>query len=158
MAKVESFSLDHDAVKAPYVRVAGQETGSKGDVITKFDLRFVQPNEKEMPTAAVHTLEHLLAGYIRDHLSGIIDISPMGCRTGFYMVTWGEMTTEEVAIGLTKVLQRIVESTWDDVQGRQRQECGNFRDHSLVGAQEYAKDVLAAGISSDAFERKVVTI
>lgn len=158
MAKVESFSLDHDAVKAPYVRIAGQETGDKGDVITKFDLRFVQPNEREMPTAAIHTLEHLLAGYIRDYLTGVIDISPMGCRTGFYMVTWGEMTTAEVAAALTKVLQRVVDSTWDDVQGRKRQECGNFRDHSLIGAQEYAKDVLQAGISTDAFERKIVTI
>lgn len=158
MAKVESFSLDHDAVIAPYVRIAGQETGDKGDVITKFDLRFVQPNEQEMPTGAVHTLEHLLAGYIRDYLTGVIDISPMGCRTGFYMVTWGEMTTQEVAVALTKVLQRVVDSTWEDVQGRQRQECGNYRDHSLIGAQAYAQDVLAKGISSDAFERKIVAI
>ena len=68
MAKVESFTLDHDAVKAPYVRVAGAETGALGDKLSKFDIRFVQPNQDSIPTSAIHTLEHLLAAYTRDYL------------------------------------------------------------------------------------------
>ena len=47
MAKVESFTLDHTAVKAPYVRLITVETGAKGDKISNFDLRFVQPNEMQ---------------------------------------------------------------------------------------------------------------
>lgn len=44
MAKVESFELDHNLVKAPYVRVAGVEKNDKGSTVQKYDLRFLQPN------------------------------------------------------------------------------------------------------------------
>ena len=154
MAKVESFSLDHEAVKAPYVRIAGQEQGPNGDKVTKFDLRFVQPNQAALPTSAIHTMEHLIAAYIRDYMDNVIDVSPMGCRTGFYMITWGDRTVEEATKAITKTLEDLVNSTWDDVQGTERQECGNYRDHSLWAAQEYAKEILAQGFSIDPFERK----
>lgn len=156
MAKVESFDLDHDAVKAPYVRLAGQEEGDSGDKLSKFDIRFLQPNEGALPTAALHTLEHLLAAYSRDYLDGVIDISPMGCRTGYYMVMWGQPDVEEVARAMTSVLEDVVKASWEDVQGTKRKECGNYRDHSLLSAQEYAKEVLEKGFSIDPFERKVV--
>lgn len=80
MAEVESFTLDHTKVKAPYVRLIAQEQGVKGDVIANYDLRFLQPNEKELPTGVVHTFEHLLADLLRDRIEGIIDISPFGCH------------------------------------------------------------------------------
>lgn len=156
MAKVESFSLDHDAVKAPYIRIAGTEEGDSGDAITKFDIRLLQPNQAALPTAAMHTLEHLIAGYIRDYLDGVIDVSPMGCRTGFYAIMWGERSVEEVAQAMTQVLENVVDSKWEDVQGTERQECGNYRDHSLYAAQLYAQEVLDQGFSVDAFERKLI--
>lgn len=158
MAKVESFTLDHDAVKAPYVRLAGRETGPKGDVISKYDIRLTQPNTSAVSTAAMHTLEHLLAAYIRDYLDNVIDISPMGCRTGFYMTVWGDLAVDKVAKAYTKVLRDIVNSEWQDVQGTKRKECGNYKDHSLFGAKEYASLVLAEGLSTDPFERKVVKL
>ena len=61
MAEVESFTLDHTAVKAPYVRLINVESGPKGDQISNFDVRFVQPNSGEIPTSGLHTIEHLLA-------------------------------------------------------------------------------------------------
>ncbi|MBB6637795.1 S-ribosylhomocysteine lyase [Cohnella thailandensis] len=149
MAKVESFELDHTIVKAPYVRLAGTEKNEKGSVIQKYDLRFLQPNKDALPTAAVHTLEHLLATYLRDELPGIIDVSPMGCRTGFYMIIWDEHAPGDVAAALTKVLRKVVET--DYVPAVSELECGNYKDHSLFGAQEYAKIVLNAGISDDPF-------
>lgn len=159
MAEVESFTLDHTEVKAPYVRLIAEETGSKGDVIANYDLRFLQPNLKEMPTGAIHTLEHLLADLMRDRLEGIIDISPFGCRTGFHLITWGVPSSTEVAKVLTEVLTIIANETkFEDIQGVSEKECGNFRDHSLFGAKEYAKLVLEEGISDDAFERHVVKI
>ena len=92
--QVDSFNLDHTKVRAPYVRLAGRYQGERGDTIQKYDLRLVQPNEAEIPTAALHTIEHLLAGYLRDELGDkIIDASPMGCRTGFYLTVLG--TPEE---------------------------------------------------------------
>ncbi|MDN6840646.1 MAG: S-ribosylhomocysteine lyase [Tetragenococcus halophilus] len=157
MAQVESFTLDHTKVKAPFVRLIGKETGKNGDVIANYDLRFLQPNEKELPTAGLHTIEHLLADLLRDRLDGIIDCSPFGCRTGFHLITWGEFSTTEVAQALKESLQTIAyETTWDDVQGVDITSCGNYRDHSLFSAKEYAKLVLADGISDDHFERHVV--
>jgi S-ribosylhomocysteine lyase len=149
MAKVESFQLDHTKVKAPYVRVAGTEKNAKGSTIQKYDLRFLQPNADALPTAAVHTLEHLLATYLRDELEGIIDISPMGCRTGFYLIIWDEHNPADVAAALTKVLHKVLDT--EVVPAVSALECGNYRDHSLFSAQEYARQVLDAGISDDPF-------
>lgn len=149
MAKVESFELDHTIVKAPYVRLAGTEKNEKGSTIQKYDLRFLQPNQEALPTSAVHTLEHLLATYLRDELTGVIDVSPMGCRTGFYMILWDEHEPADVADALTNVLKKVVAT--EAVPAVSALECGNYKDHSLFSAQEYAKIVLQAGISDDPF-------
>ncbi|KAF1302981.1 MULTISPECIES: S-ribosylhomocysteine lyase [Enterococcus] len=153
MARVESFELNHNEVKAPYVRLAGSETNNN-TLIQKYDLRFLQPNQAALPTAALHTLEHLLAVNLRDYLTGVIDLSPMGCRTGFYLILWGEHTTEEIRDALATVLQKHVIET-DEVPAVSPKECGNYRDHSLFSAKEYAIQVLDQGISSDPFERKL---
>lgn len=139
-AIVESFTMDHTQVKAPFVRKCGVLTGPNGDVVTKFDLRFMQPNKDSIPTAALHALEHLLAGYLRDEVENVIDLSPMGCRTGFYFIVWGQPSIEQIALALKKSLQRVVEST--EVPAANEVQCGNYRDLSLFGAQEYAKLVL----------------
>lgn len=139
-AIVESFTMDHTQVKAPFVRKCGVLTGPNGDVVTKFDLRFMQPNKDAIPTAALHALEHLLAGYLRDEVENVIDLSPMGCRTGFYFIVWGQPSIEQITIALKKSLQRVVEST--EVPAANEVQCGNYRDLSLFGAQEYAKLVL----------------
>ena len=89
--KVESFNLDHTKVTAPYVRTASKKTGPRGDVVSKFDIRFTQPNKEVLSTGGMHTIEHLVAEYIRDELDGIIDFSPMGCRTGFYLTVFGDL-------------------------------------------------------------------
>ncbi len=157
VVKVESFQLDHTAVKAPYVRLIAVKKGEKGDLVSNYDLRFLQPNEAALPTAGIHTLEHLLAALLRERISGIIDCSPFGCRTGFHLITWGEHTPEEVAIALKETLTEIVEKIeWEDVQGTDIFSCGNYRDHSLFSAKEWSKKVLEEGISSDPFERKIV--
>ncbi|MDC2839685.1 S-ribosylhomocysteine lyase [Limosilactobacillus mucosae] len=157
MAKVESFTLDHTKVKAPYVRLITVEEGPKGDKISNYDLRLVQPNENAIPTAGLHTIEHLLAGLLRDRLTGVIDCSPFGCRTGFHLITWGEHTTTEVAKALKSSLEEIAyQIKWEDVQGTTEKSCGNYRDHSLFSAKEWSKKILAEGISDQPFERHVV--
>lgn len=157
MAKVESFELDHTKVKAPYVRLITVETGNKGDKISNFDLRLVQPNENAIPTAGLHTIEHLLAGLLRDRMDGIIDCSPFGCRTGFHLIAWGEPTTTEVAKALKGALEEIATVTkWEDVPGTDIYSCGNYRDHSLFSAKEWAKKILDDGISDQPFERNVI--
>ncbi|HFP6514480.1 TPA: S-ribosylhomocysteine lyase [Enterococcus faecalis] len=150
MARVESFELDHNIVKAPYVRLAGTE--QNGDaLVEKYDLRFLQPNKDALPTGALHTLEHLLAVNMRDELKGIIDISPMGCRTGFYMIMWDQHSPQEIRDALVNVLNKVINT--EVVPAVSAKECGNYKDHSLFAAKEYAKIVLDQGISLDPFER-----
>ncbi|KQR25402.1 S-ribosylhomocysteine lyase [Microbacterium sp. Leaf151] len=154
MADVESFTLDHTAVLAPYVRLIGSESGPRGDVISNFDLRLVQPNEGEIPTAGLHTIEHLLASLVRDRIDGLIDISPFGCRTGFHVIMWGEPDVASLVDAISDSLRTIAEDVqWDDVPGTDAYSCGNYRDHSLHSAREWSKAVLEKGISRDAFAR-----
>ncbi|MFT8361972.1 MAG: S-ribosylhomocysteine lyase [Sporolactobacillus sp.] len=158
MAEVESFTLDHTKVKAPYVRLIASEKGPNGDEIQNFDLRFVQPNENAIPTAGLHTIEHMLASLLRDRLDGVIDCSPFGCRTGFHLIMWGEHDTVTIAKALKGSLEFIAgPAKWEDVQGTTLASCGNYRDHSLFSAKEWAKKILDEGISSDPFVRKLVT-
>ena len=154
---VESFELDHTAVKAPYVRLISEEKGPKGDIITNFDIRFVQPNEDSIPTAGLHTIEHLLAGLIRQRIDGMIDCSPFGCRTGFHMIMWGQHTSTDIAKVIKDSLEEIAHVTeWEDVPGTTIESCGNYKDHSLFSAKEWAKIILEKGISDDPFERNVI--
>lgn len=140
--KVDSFNLDHTKVTAPYVRLAAKKTGEKGDIVTKFDIRFCQPNKEFMTTGAMHTLEHLVAEYIRDEMDGVIDFSPMGCRTGFYFTIFGDKTEEYVAKHMLNVLLKV--SQWDKpIPATTPEECGNYKDHDLNGAKEWAANWVA---------------
>ena len=135
---VDSFNLDHTKVTAPYVRLAARKVGEKGDIVSKYDIRFTQPNKEFMTTGAIHTLEHLIAEYIRDEMEDVIDLSPMGCRTGFYFTIWGQPTEEEVANHLLNVLRKV--SVWDKaIPATTEKECGNYKDHDLEGAKSFAK-------------------
>jgi S-ribosylhomocysteine lyase len=137
---VESFTMDHTKVSAPFVRKCGRIEGPKGDIITKFDLRFTQPNKETMPTGAVHALEHLMAGFIREELNDVIDLSPMGCRTGFYLILIGDRAEEEIAKAWINALDKVLLST--EVPAANPIQCGNYRDLSLFGAKEYAREVV----------------
>ncbi len=143
--KVESFALDHTKVKAPFVRKCTVLTGEKGDKVTKFDIRFMQPNKEEMQSEGIHTLEHLLATYMRDDMDNIIDLSPMGCRTGFYMTAWGEDDVKTVIGAVENSLKKVLET--EDVPAMNEVQCGNYRLHSLALAKEYAKNALSKGFT-----------
>ena len=145
MERVESFELDHRKVKAPYVRKCCVLEGPNGDKVTKFDLRFLQPNKEAFGTAAMHGLEHLLAHTLRDKLDGVIDLSPMGCRTGFYLIIWGDVEASTVKLALERALQKVMECK--EMIAASAVECGNYRDLSLFGAKEYAKKALEEGFS-----------
>lgn len=145
MEKVESFELDHRKVKAPYIRKCCVLDGAKGDQVTKFDIRFLQPNVEAFGTAAMHGLEHLLAHELRSEIDGIIDLSPMGCRTGFYLTVWGNREQVEIKEALEKALKLVLEAT--EIPAANEIQCGNYKDLSLFGAQEYAKEALGRGFT-----------
>lgn len=154
---VESFELDHTAVKAPYVRLISEENGPAGDIITNFDIRLVQPNTNSIETAGLHTIEHLLAKLIRERIDGMIDCSPFGCRTGFHLIMWGKVDATTIARVIKSSLEEIATVTsWEDVPGTTIESCGNYKDHSLFAAKEWANLILSQGISDNAFERSIV--
>lgn len=140
----ESFTLDHDAVRAPFVRLAGRTVLTGGGEIVKWDLRFAQPNEEHLSMPAIHSIEHSLATTLRTITDAIIDISPMGCQTGFYVsVDAAELGQFDV---FTDVLARGIETALalNTVPGSTRQECGWAQSHSLEDAQTALTEFLAA--------------
>lgn len=142
---VESFNLDHRAVAAPYIRVADRKTLPHGDVITKFDVRFTQPNVAHLDMPEIHSLEHLFAEKSRNHSADIIDFSPMGCQTGFYLIVRGEPTFDDIAQLVERTLNDVVAAT--EVPAANDIQCGWGANHSLGGAQAAASDFLAARAS-----------
>lgn len=151
MPLLDSFTVDHKIMQAPAVRVAKTMSSPSGDTITVFDLRFNKPNESMMGEKGIHTLEHLFAGFMRDHLNGdgveIIDVSPMGCRTGFYMSLLGAPSEERVAEAWMKAMNDVVAvERMEDIPELNEYQCGTFMMHSLEEAQDIAKDILEKGI------------
>ena len=141
MPLIESFTIDHTTMKVPQVRKAKVMNGAKGDVVEVFDLRFIKPNtEPYMSIEGMHTMEHTLATYIREKLEGIIDLSPMGCRTGFYMSMFGEHTIEEIEPALIYGLEKVIAT--EEIPGATEKECGNYKSHSLKDAKEIAERVI----------------
>lgn len=138
MPSVESFELDHNLVKAPYVRHCGvHKVGSDG-IVNKFDIRFCQPNKQSMKPGAIHTLEHLLAFNIRKHVGkynhfDIIDISPMGCQTGFYLIVSGEAKVEEIIDLLEDTMREALEIM--DIPAANEKQCGQAKLHDLEEAK-----------------------
>lgn len=145
MEKIESFKFDHTKYLAPFIRMAGEWKLQHGDVVQKYDLRFITPNQGSMDTSGMHALEHLLATYIREELPGVIDLSPMGCRTGFYLIVSGERSFAEIKEAMRMACLKVNEA--GEIPGADEFSCGNFRDMSLEGAKFYARIFLRSQIS-----------
>lgn len=151
MPLLDSFCVDHVKMPAPAVRVAKKMKTPKGDEITVFDLRFCKPNQAILSEKGIHTLEHLFAGFMRDHLNGngveIIDISPMGCRTGFYMSLIGTPEAKRVADAWEKSMHDVLHvKSQNDIPELNIYQCGTCVMHSLEEAQNIAKNILDSGI------------
>ncbi|MGS0676724.1 S-ribosylhomocysteine lyase [Shewanella sp. 0m-4] len=152
MPLLDSFTVDHTRMNAPAVRVAKSMVTPNGDTITVFDLRFCIPNKEILSERGIHTLEHLFAGFMRQHLNGdgveIIDISPMGCRTGFYMSLIGTPTESTVADSWLAAMQDVLKvASQSDIPELNEYQCGTFEMHSLEQAKEIARNIIAAGIN-----------
>ncbi|MGS0682997.1 S-ribosylhomocysteine lyase [Shewanella sp. 125m-7] len=152
MPLLDSFTVDHTRMNAPAVRVAKSMATPKGDTITVFDLRFCVPNKEILSERGIHTLEHLFAGFMRDHLNGdsveIIDISPMGCRTGFYMSLIGTPSESTVADSWLAAMQDVLKVVaQSEIPELNKYQCGTYEMHSLEQAKEIARNIIAAGIN-----------
>lgn len=138
---VKSFELDHRLVDAPYVRVADRTDLGGGVEIIKYDLRFCQPNEDHLDTKALHSVEHMMANFLRNYTDRLVGFAPMGCRTGFYAITNG-LEQDDFLPALEGALNDILNAT--EVPAANEKQCGWGAHHDLEGAQAAARDFLAA--------------
>lgn len=136
MEKIPSFSKNHDELKTG-LHICGTAHG-----VTTWDLRFKKPNAGDYITPkALHTIEHLLATVLRNSAEkdNIVYFGPMGCRTGFYLLTTNldfDRTLELLKEGLTLSLDLT------EVPGNKREECGNYLEHDLRSAKNECKKYL----------------
>lgn len=162
MPLLDSFKVDHTRMNAPAVRTAKHMRTPHGDPITVFDLRFCIPNKESLPERGIHTLEHLFAGFMRDHLNGrgveIIDISPMGCRTGFYMSLIGTPDEARVAEAWMLAMRDVLRVTDQaSIPELNKFQCGTFTLHSLDEAHQIARNVISRGIGINKNEDLALT-
>ena len=143
MEKIASFTIDHLKL-VPGVYVSRKDTIGK-EVITTFDLRMTSPNDEPvMNTAEVHTIEHLAGTFLRTHPvygDKTIYFGPMGCRTGFYLLLAGDLTSKEIVPLMIEMFEFIRDFN-DEVPGASPKDCGNYLDMNLPMANYLAKRYL----------------
>lgn len=139
MKKIASFTVDHTKLlKGVYV------SRIDGDVVT-YDIRMKVPNGGDYGSpSALHAFEHLFATYARNskYDSSIVYVGPMGCRTGFYLLTRDDMTREDT-LNLIKDSFEFIKDFEGEIPGAKIEECGNYLDHDLDGAKALATDMLS---------------
>ena len=129
MDNIKSFELDHDKL------VPGFYFLGEAHKVGTYDLRFKKPNAGDyISYAALHSVEHLFAVVIRNSelKDKVVYFGPMGCRTGFYLLTEG-LTFRAAADALRAALDACM--GMNEVPGALRKECGNYLEHDLAGAK-----------------------
>lgn len=137
MERIPSFSVDHtDLQKGMYISRVDAP-----DIIT-YDIRMKRPNKGDyLSTGGMHTFEHLFATFARNapQKEQVIYVGPMGCRTGFYLITRGLPHAE--AIALVQQSFAFIAAFEGDIPGASEAECGNYADQNLPEARALAADM-----------------
>ncbi|NLJ09711.1 MAG: S-ribosylhomocysteine lyase [Treponema sp.] len=132
MEKIASFTVDHLRLKRGIFVSRKDRFGET--ILTTFDIRMKEPNrEPVLDVPAAHTIEHLGATYLRSHPqwgNRVVYFGPMGCRTGFYVILEGSLSSLDVLTLITEMFVWIA-SYIDEIPGAAAAECGNWRDHNL---------------------------
>ena len=160
MNLVDSFNLDHTKVVAPYVRKAKLTQYRSNSVpVTKWDIRITQPNKEFLTPVQMHSTEHLFAEIVRRVLGTkkVIDFSPMGCRTGFYLTVYGDYPVDQIFGIVFTVFTKIL--CWhDDMIGDSEKECGNYKELSVAAAKEVAEMFLQGVIDKGFYTENIEDI
>ncbi len=147
MEKIPSFTIDHIRLKRGIYVSRVDSVG--GDTVTTFDVRMKEPNrEPALSPSALHTIEHLVATFLRNHAvwaDRIIYWGPMGCLTGNYLLVKGKTTPEEILPLMMEAFTFVAEFD-GDVPGATARDCGNYLLMNLPEARweakKYLKEVL----------------
>lgn len=135
MQKIASFEVDHTKLEK------GLHISRIDNDIVTYDIRIIKPNVPPfLEVAAIHTIEHLFATFARNkYPKNIIYFGPMGCRTGFYLLT--KDLDHEKVIDLVKNSMNFITRFKGEIPGVSKIECGNYLEHDLGKAKEYASDI-----------------
>lgn len=151
MERIASFTVDHLKL-LPGLYVSRKD--KRGDtVITTFDMRITAPNrEPVMDIPALHTIEHLGATYLRNskYKEDIVYFGPMGCRTGCYILMFGDLCSED-AYDLVIELCDFIISFEGDIPGAAPEQCGNYSEQNLNMAKYYISKYKKALIENKNF-------
>ena len=144
MEKIASFTIDHIKLQPGLYVSRRDRIGA--ETVTSFDLRITSPNDEPvMNTAEIHAMEHLGATYLRNNelwKDLVIYFGPMGCRTGFYLLPAGELSSEAILPLVTGCFKFIAEYE-GEIPGASAKDCGNYLDLNLPMANYWAKRYLA---------------
>ena len=140
MEKITSFTIDHIKLQ-PGLYVSRVDSVGE-EFVTTFDLRLTSPNEEPvMNTAEIHTMEHLAATFLRNDpqwKEQVLYFGPMGCRTGFYLLMKGRLTSRQI-LPLVKACFRFISGYCGEVPGASAKDCGNYLDMNLPMANYWGK-------------------
>lgn len=140
---IQSFSVDHTRI-VPGIFLS-REDRVGGDTVTTYDIRLKRPNrEPVLDVAAMHSLEHLIATYLRNHpdwKDEVIYWGPMGCLTGFYLILKGSRPPREIYALVLGAFRSVDDA--DAVPGTNPENCGHYLMHNLGMAKWYAAEFAA---------------
>lgn len=143
MEKIASFTIDHIKLQ-PGIYVSRKDHIG-AETITTFDLRMTSPNDEPvMNTAEMHTIEHLAATFLRNDpewKDKVVYFGPMGCRTGFYVLLAGDLSSKDIVPLMTKMYE-FIRDFEGAVPGASAKDCGNYLDMNLPMAKYLAKKFL----------------
>ena len=150
MDLIPSFSVDHTRIVPGIFESRVDTLGS--ETVTTFDVRLKQPNrEPAIAPAAMHTMEHVIATYLRNHpdwKDRLVYWGPMGCLTGFYIIVKGRPAASEMYPILLEAF-RYMSGFEGEVPGATPENCGNYLMHDLPMARweaaRYVEYLEAAG-------------
>ncbi len=138
MDLIPSFSVDHTAI-VPGIFTSRVDVVA-GGTVTTYDVRLTRPNkEPVVDVAAMHTLEHLVATFLRndpDWKDEVIYWGPMGCLTGFYLILKGDRPPKEICDLVLRAFRSVEDA--ESVPGATPENCGNYLMHNLWMAKWYA--------------------
>ena len=139
MDLIPSFSVDHRAI-VPGIFTSRTDTVG-GGTVTTYDVRLTRPNrEPAVDVGAMHSLEHIIATYLRNDPAWkdqIIYWGPMGCLTGFYLILKGDRAPREIYDLVLRAFQSVQDA--EDVPGSSPENCGNCLMHNLGMAKWHAR-------------------
>ena len=137
---IPSFSVDHRAI-VPGIFISREDQVGSGTVTT-YDIRLKRPNiEPAIDVGAMHSLEHIIATFLRNDPEWKDDIvywGPMGCLTGFYLLLKGSRSSREIYDLILRAFQAVGDA--ESVPGATAKNCGFYLMHNLGLAKWYAAE------------------